>query len=398
MQPLPLRTRHMPTKITKPPKKGKGAEYDRPQQKKDWKKDESVVDESPDIIGRRTGNELSWGDDDALPFGYYRGKFYISPTSETHFSLGDRVSGGKKEISRWGFKYPGRIWVDNKIFSLWQYPTNVADWKRLIADLSSKTHKNIRKDFKVEMAKTFGKGSDDRKEGSEKIIKVSKLMDKLEGKSGKKVVIPQHSKDTQNLKHLKSPMVKGNQIVPMGMGSKKRPAGLPYSQYHQKMRTGDSVIRLGKLVESILKVRRIRLLVEQMIKEGALGNWYGYFAVGPDAKFIPVGSGEMQYHGDVLKKYPALRKKAVALFGGEGQLYNAVEAGEEKLYKFMYDNGFIRGGRYWVAFDPHKAPFKSLMTVLQLAKENNIKEFNVELGISGPYTSFTVEEFVEKFL
>jgi hypothetical protein len=58
MQPLKLRTRHMPTKVTKPPKKGKGAKYNRNQQKKNWKTNEGslkLVNLVKEILRNRKG-------------------------------------------------------------------------------------------------------------------------------------------------------------------------------------------------------------------------------------------------------------------------------------------------------------------------------------------------------
>jgi len=390
MQPLKLRTRHMPTKITKPPKKGKGAIYNRQQQKK-------VTTESPDGLKLPGSSPLHYYADDAKPFGYYRGKFYVGDFGETHYEIGDKQikdTGGNKDW-RTALKYPGRVWVDKKVFSLWQYPTTASEWKKLVADLSTKLHRDVRKTFKVEMAKAWGRDEDDR--SNEKIVSVSKLMDKLEGKSGKKVKIPQHSKDTQQLQHLKSPMLKGPQNVPMGMGSMKRPAGLPYSQYHHMIKTSDGVIKVGKLVEVILKIKYIKLLVEQMIREANLGGWRGYFVIGPDSKIVRLDNN--QYHGEALRKYPKLYKEAGKLIGGEDAMKLAIRGGEEALYKFMYDKGFIRGGMYWLAMNSHKAPSKSLMVILQLAKESGVKKFNVEDDYNRKwYDEITVDEFIEKFL
>ena len=394
MKPLKLRTRHMPTKITKPPKKGKGAEYNRPQQKKNWK-NESVVVESPDGVDLKT-RRFSWSEGNNHAFGYFKGKFYYGEQGNTHYQMMDDVfpvMNNRPKSWRNALKYPGRVWVDKKLFSLWQYPTNLNTWKELIADLSKATKQDVRKTWSVEMAKAFGKNVF---RSLEKIIKVDTLLKKMEGTNKPKIA--QHSKDTQNLQHLKSPVVKGTQFVPVGLGSKKTVAGLTATPYHQKRFTSDGVIKLGTLIESILKVHRIKRLVEGMIREVFLGGWPHTFVIGPDSKVVKL-SGEFKYHGDALRNYPLLMKKALSLFDDEKNLKSNIDSGSIKLYRFMYDEGFIRGGDYWIAFDSEKVPQKSLMVILQLAKEGNKKFFEVDDNAGNRvYSKMTVDEFIEAFL
>ena len=246
MKPLKLRTRHMPTKVTKPPKKGKGAKYDRKQQKK--------ITESPDFVRSTKGmSGWSWDTGDNHPFGYYKGKFYFGELETSHGDMGEEQIGSPPGGSwRRAMDFPGRVWIDKKVFSLWQYPTNVSEWKKLIANLSKALGENVRDKYKVEMTIALDKYAN---RGAEKFIPVKTLMNKLEGTTSKPNIV-QRSKDTQNIAHVKSPMQKGVAKVPAGWGSKHRPAGLTASQYHQKIRTSDGVIKLGPIVEEILRERK----------------------------------------------------------------------------------------------------------------------------------------------
>jgi len=195
------------------------------------KKNESRVIESPDSMDV-LNYRFSWDDGDNHPFGYYKGKFHYGDKGTTHYDMMEN-DGFKEQPGSWRrqMTYPGRIWINAKLFSLWQYPTTVSGWKKLIADLSNKTGKDILNVFSVELAKGLHKGDtfDAYKRREERVIKLKDLIDRLEGK-GKKIKIQQHSTDTQNLQHIKSPVQKKQQQVPMGIGSKKRPAGMSLSQ------------------------------------------------------------------------------------------------------------------------------------------------------------------------
>jgi len=162
-------------------------------------------------------------------------------------------------------------------------------------------------------------------------------------------------------------------------------------------------IKLTTLIESILKVHRIKRLVEGMIREGTSDRWGSKFVVGPDSKVIQI-EGSLNYHGDALKKYPVLWKKALETLGGPHKvlqpdnLNRMIEYGAEKLYAFMYAAGFIRGGTYWITFNPKTVPAKSLMTILKIAKVSDKKKFDVEAFHDKFYPGMTIDEFIEKFL
>lgn len=81
----------------------------------------------------------TWQNEDATAFGSFRGKFYFSPFGRTHADIlyplsdepGARKTSGK---SRDGWKYPGRLWVNKKIISFWEYPP-YSQLKKVLKDI-----------------------------------------------------------------------------------------------------------------------------------------------------------------------------------------------------------------------------------------------------------------------
>ena len=211
-----------------------------------------LLKEDPDIIITGNSPYAHYLDNDARPFGYFNDKFYIARTNTNHpewskdFEEIDDISriGWRKKM-----KFPGRIWLKKKIFSLWQYPKTASEWTRLIDDLSSETKKDIRKDFSIELANAWGMKHSERK--NNRIILVSKLMNKIDISGSKKLNIPQHSIDTQNLPHLKSPMQKGDQEVPMDVGSKKRVGGLTQAQRYQMFNYVENTLSFKEIIKEM---------------------------------------------------------------------------------------------------------------------------------------------------
>lgn len=113
--------------------------------------------ESPDGIEGYFGEktfDTKWQDDDAYTFGYLEGKFKAKKSREgfvntTHHNLFKGEVG--IDLDRYYLKYPGRIWLESKIMSLWgEYP-NQNDFKKLIDDLERELHKSIwNNDFYIE--------------------------------------------------------------------------------------------------------------------------------------------------------------------------------------------------------------------------------------------------------
>jgi len=87
--------------------------------------------ESPDTISFSkflSDPELHWTDEDARAFGYYKKDFMLHKGTHT---------------SRWRQDYPGRIWLDSKIISFWEYPENKKKLKKIITDIENRIKQNI---------------------------------------------------------------------------------------------------------------------------------------------------------------------------------------------------------------------------------------------------------------
>lgn len=98
------------------------------------KLDENDINESPDTIEKL---DVSFRDKDAIPFGYYNDNLYIGNFGRTHGDI--KIPYYDKEdvgIGRKTFKFPGRIWVTNKIISFWEYPSK-AELFKILNDLTS---------------------------------------------------------------------------------------------------------------------------------------------------------------------------------------------------------------------------------------------------------------------
>lgn len=95
-------------------------------------------------------------------------------------------------------------------------------------------------------------------------------------------------------------------------------------------------------------------------------------------------------HGRALEYYPIIYNKALALFkNDEKALRNAIDLGTNKLYFFMYENGFIRSGiimtnnKKTIYFSFSKSPSdKQVEEMFKILKENSPNEILLNLYIS----------------
>jgi len=113
------------------------------------------INENPDFyIDPKTEFAVEWLEGKALPFGYYKNKFYIgSEHGSTHYTMLPAY------ISRYKYKWPGRIWTETKIISFWVYPPKKS-FKRVIDDLSKALDIDIYNDpeWKIEVLKKLKTG------------------------------------------------------------------------------------------------------------------------------------------------------------------------------------------------------------------------------------------------
>ena len=83
--------------------------------------------ENPDTINTDEF-DLKWTFADARHFGYRKNTFYL---------------GKGPHGDRWKLKYPGRIWLDNKIISFWKYPEDNKKLRKIITDIENRLKMNI---------------------------------------------------------------------------------------------------------------------------------------------------------------------------------------------------------------------------------------------------------------
>lgn len=159
------------------------------------------------------------------------------------------------------------------------------------------------------------------------------------------------------------------------------------------------VIKLKEILNNIIKADFFKLLLEAET-DSDFKSWPSTFVIGADAKLIR----GIRLHGYALINYPDLWNAAALLFGGDAKLESMIKAGTNALYKFMYNQGMVRGGGSgewaFVSFNKQKISNESLMTILRLMKGSNIEKVMVSsVGIpEGMSTELTPEEFIDKYL
>lgn len=110
----------------------------------------TVMTENPDTTTNDKGVRIGYGQNQAYPFGWsVGGHCWVGLPKGNHM---DEDSWNKKGfrgikhtlpdkfVSRSSYKYPGRMWIKDKIISFWKYPENLKKLKQLITDLE-KTRK-----------------------------------------------------------------------------------------------------------------------------------------------------------------------------------------------------------------------------------------------------------------
>jgi hypothetical protein len=98
---------------------------------------EMILNETPDSVQlKATGMVVAkWHFGDARPFGYKNGKMRIGDRAKTHHDITNIYNDlGGKTLSRKDYKYSGRLWMNKKIISFWDYPP-FGELKKVLADI-----------------------------------------------------------------------------------------------------------------------------------------------------------------------------------------------------------------------------------------------------------------------
>jgi len=100
-----------------------------------------LILESPDSIILSDDKKLTYRDDDAYAFGYYKDKMYVGKPGAHHGYLyvpnirKDNPSIYYNGQTRDVFDMPGRVWMDEKIISFWYHPS-VQELNKVLKDLT----------------------------------------------------------------------------------------------------------------------------------------------------------------------------------------------------------------------------------------------------------------------
>lgn len=187
--------------------------------------------ETPDVVNSVNHEDTyMWYGDGTYAFGVYNGKVYVSDESTTHYRISDK-DGKRLHMERTKWKFPGRIWTEQKLISFWVYP-NVEEFKKIIKGLEEALDINIMNDpeyyvevlvpkstpdnsktKKIKKTKRFAPGDDDGTWRSTKGFKVSHVTPK------DYVGSEQRSKEELGKEHVISPLLKKQRKVYDG-GSK----------------------------------------------------------------------------------------------------------------------------------------------------------------------------------
>ena len=109
--------------------------------------------ENPDRIFTDDERILLWYTIDAYAFGYFEGKFYVGENKIIHENMPVLKDGKLITIKREEFLYAGRIWINHKYITFWDYPDK-DQMNKVLHDLEVKLHINIIDDpsWKIELA------------------------------------------------------------------------------------------------------------------------------------------------------------------------------------------------------------------------------------------------------
>lgn len=89
--------------------------------------DENIINENPDMIYDKDGNEILHHSKGGVPFGYYKGKMYVGAPNTHHRQMKDIYPDMPEfEDTGWNEHDPeeiwGRFWPEQKVISFWKQP------------------------------------------------------------------------------------------------------------------------------------------------------------------------------------------------------------------------------------------------------------------------------------
>lgn len=205
-----------------------------------------IIKESPDTVNLPNGDILKFDDPKSYPFGYLGSGLHIGKEGTYHVQEFEDEEGNIK-VSRRMFKYPGRIWLEGKIISFWQYPLDKNKLKDIIKELEKQLKIRIYNNgYKIEIVNE---------------LVPEFLYNRSEYNTMDSTLIPLEdytsSKDRNiNTQHTSSPAQKTNVKVPQGFGSKGKLNGaLPNETAAEtRARLNQEMVNLSKkMIDEIVE-------------------------------------------------------------------------------------------------------------------------------------------------
>ena len=182
-------------------------------------------------------------------FGYQEDEMLVGDVGVIHNAMI-----GVPQDARYMMEYSGRIWPEEKIISFWEYPPTTTMMKKVISDIQDGMDYDgdiwntfdieiiVPKDIATNKNDTSVKFSNNSKLPKDYTTKIIRLKDYTTSENP-------DEKD-KAASHMMSPIAKPQMNTDMGVGSKKRPAGLSATQRHQLQRTSDGIIKLSNLIKN----------------------------------------------------------------------------------------------------------------------------------------------------
>jgi hypothetical protein len=230
-----LAQQHVVSPLLKPKRKvlpGWGSNSDRYRRKRQWQM-ASMTDESkqemlyprlfehPDWVTINLGKDpatgeekrttYEWHIDGTFPFGYYRNKFYMGEPKETHGSIVFKRKNGNFSPGR-EMKFAGRIWLEQKLISFWDYPSK-EELPKVLKDIEKTLHIKIigTKRWKIDVPENMEDLEGGRYYGNVRYKQIP--IDEYIGKY-------KTAEEDLARQHVLSPLLKPKKKVEAGWGSK----------------------------------------------------------------------------------------------------------------------------------------------------------------------------------
>lgn len=193
------------------------------------------IEENPDTLRRDDSYDLRWEDDDAVVFGVARvnNKFYVEKDS-MHSTMANNYGIGHTRSS---FYYAGRLWLNSKTMSFWDYPKE----KEKLFDLIKKLEKELE-------IKIFNNGW--LIEVYENTPERKPILIPIEKYTGEYHNPPQEEFDQD---HIVSPLLKKKKIPPYNKYSKYKVTPAEYRFYKEK-NVAEEIIKeeINRLINKII--------------------------------------------------------------------------------------------------------------------------------------------------